>query len=170
MSDNQNEYVVPEQVNPITGEVIDQNNPSENIVPEQINPVTGEVIDQNNINNPVEIGGNTYGLTPEQVAEVNQVNEENINHLFGDKTTFWDNVKDSHQENLTADKMMHMRIYEGLNEDTKKLVSYLNKLHEVTGLNPIEGTLINTAETNSEYIERALLKAEEMGQLDKVKL
>ena len=66
--------------------------------------------------------------------------------------------------------MMHMRIYEGLNEDTKKLVSYLNKLHEVTGLNPIEGTLINTAETNSEYIERALLKAEEMGQLDKVKL
>ena len=168
--DNQNEYAVSEQVNPITGEVIDQNNPSENIVPEQINPVTGEVIDQNNINNPVEIGGNTYGLTPEQVAEVNQVNEENINHLFGDKTTFWDNVKDSHQENLTADKMMHMRIYEGLNEDTKNLVSYLNKLHEVTGLNPIEGTLINTAETNSEYIERALLKAEEMGQLDKVKL
>lgn len=111
------------------------------------------------------------GYYPEVSAQIDQIYEDNANHLFGDKATFmWDNVLNSHEDNLIADKMMHLTIHEGLTDETKNLVKYLNTLHEVTGLNPTEETLITPAETNNEYITRALIKAAVMGQLDKVKL
>jgi len=155
------QYAVPPQESPVGQEG------NQYAVSSQESPVANVAGEEKLASDQVSSGEN---LTPEQMAEVKQTYDDNINHLFGDKTTFWDNVKDSHQVNLTADKMMHLRIYEGLNEDTKNLVSYLNKLHEVTGLDPIEGTLITPAETNSEFIKRALQKAAEMGQLDKVNL
>jgi hypothetical protein len=108
-------------------------------------------------------------LSPEVLEQVNQTYKSNINHIFGDNMSLWDNLKDSHLENLTADKVINLRI-EGLNEDTKELVSYLQKIREVTGLNPIEKTLVNPAETNTEYITRGLQKAAEMGKLDELKL
>ncbi|MFZ2072377.1 MAG: hypothetical protein WAV10_01710 [Minisyncoccia bacterium] len=124
--------------------------------------------------NTIETNGNqneiSNNLSPEMLKEVNQTYEENINHLFGDKTAFMqDNVLNS--ENLTADKMIHLNT-EGMTDETKKLVSYLNKLKEVTGLNPIEKNLAGLipAETNTQYINRALLEAARNGKLEEVKL
>jgi len=153
--DDQNPYALPPQEDALNNNAIEQNNintQSEYAVPQQEDAIVNS----------------ESMISPE--IKINQTYSENINYLFGDKNVLWENLKDSHAPNLTADKMINYSITDGTNEDTKKLVNYLNKLHEVTGLNPIEKTLINPAETNSEYILRAIQKASEMGELDKVKL
>ncbi|MFZ2205663.1 MAG: hypothetical protein WAV23_03675 [Minisyncoccia bacterium] len=146
------EHLKQNQVNPTETQA--QNTASGKHIPESPIEPTGEIL---------------QSLLKQHLEQAHLVRAENINHLFGKNTTLWDNVKNSHSPSLTADKMMHLKT-EGMTEDTKKLVSYLNKLHEVTGLSPLEETLVSAAETNDEFITRSLEKAAEMGVLDEVKL
>lgn len=113
-----------------------------------------------------------HSLTSDQLQQLNQINQvrlENLKNLFGRNDTLWNNVKDSHSQSLSASKMMNLNT-EGMTEETKKLVSYLNKLHDTIGLEPQTETIVSFAETNSEYINRSLEKAAEMGILDEVKV
>jgi len=47
-------------------------------------------------------------------------------------------------------------------------IKFMHRLHEVTGLDPKGETFFRTAETNSEYVQRALTRAAEMGALEKI--
>lgn len=188
-SNHQGQHVAPQEgsahATPEDGEIDQQ------LEQNQVNPTETPAIDehlkQNQVNptetkgqydasgkripeNPIEPTGEILqSLLKQHLEQAQLVRTENINHLFGKNTTLWDNVKNSHSPSLTADKMMHLKT-EGMTEDTKKLVSYLNKLHDVTGLSPLEETLVSAAETNDEFITRSLEKAAEMEVLDEVKL
>ncbi len=112
-----------------------------------------------------------YKPSPEALAKVVEVNKTNINRIFpnNDTTHAWDNIKDNTKD-LTAAVMM-AKMETPSNGIYNPLIIYLHRLHEVTGLNPrTEIGLPPVPETNAEYINRALQKAEEMGKLDKVKL
>ena len=134
------------------GDVLDHGKLESGVLSININPENSEV------NN----------FSPEVLEKINATYVENINHLFPDNenTYAWENIK-----NKTPDDLFKIEKESGLNELYKPLASHLHKLQEITGLDPRVASLLNpTAETNSEFIERALQKAQEMGQLDKVKL
>ncbi|MEJ0001694.1 MAG: hypothetical protein WDN09_00690 [bacterium] len=50
------------------------------------------------------------------------------------------------------------------------LANYISKLHKLTGLEPKSGSMVSLRDTNMTYIAKAILKAQEMGILEKVKL
>jgi hypothetical protein len=130
----------------------------------------GATVENANVENTniAEENTNVNALSPEAIERVNQTYDQNINHLFPEEkgALAWENVKGK-----TPGNLFKVEQEGGLNEIYKPLASYLHKLHDVTGLEPREVSIINPVpETNAEYIERALQKAEEINLLDKVKL
>ena len=102
------------------------------------------------------------------MVQIKQTYENSIQHLFPDngQTHAWDNVSGK-----TPDQLFKLEQKNSLNEMYKPLTSYMHNLQETTGLSPRGASILNpTPETNAEFIERALQKAQEMGSLDKVKL
>lgn len=185
-----NGYKIPEQFNPIADEEVNiQTEPISSVdnlykLPPQVDPVTGEIVikgntDINNTNlntekvettnsNEIINTQHNINLSTEELAVVHETLKENINHIFpeNERTHAWDNVKDK-----TPDDLFKIEKENGLNEMYKPLTSHLHRLEEATGLRPRGASILNPIpETNREFIERALQKAQEMGQLDKVKL
>jgi hypothetical protein len=194
------ENIVGQQINPITGEPMTpvgvEHLNTENLSEQQINPVTGEPMEpigtennsgntqavENNINQNSEQSStseetnsgiitkeNPYGLSTEQLTEAKTVYENNLSKLFPNQEAMetWKSIADSH--NTRAEIVIDMNPAE-VKPEYSPLVSFMQKLKEVTGLEPLAKNLIYPGETNSEYILRAAQKAAELGQLDKIKL
>jgi len=179
------EQKVPEQIDSIREEQIDTSDKpiySINLdqKPEPVDSDIGEMAEENNnnfdnSNQEKSVIGNenteiekSVGLSEESIHHVHLIYEKNMNHLFpeNDFNHEWDNVKDK-----IPGTLFKIEDEGGLNDTYKPLVSYLHKLQEITNIRPRESTIFDPIpETNEEYIERALQKAQEMGQLDKVKL
>ena len=121
-------------------------------------PKTGLSVTQHFTDNP-------FHLSTETLNEVDKVYKENIEHFSKDLREEWSiTLKQS-----PASTFMAMEESFANAPHINPLISYMHNLKEVTGLKPILGTYLTRAETNTEYITRALQKAAEMGQLDKVK-
>lgn len=153
--------------------------PEKPIVPQEIHPSTendltnGKTTENILTNNDNHPGGiiskeNPFGLPTEKLAEVDTVYGENIKQIFPTKNAYnaWLMIENS--DNTTADHVIKMT-EETVKPEYKPLVSYIQKLHNATGLDPREGNWIQAAETNKEFITRALQKAAELGKLDEVK-
>jgi YHS domain-containing protein len=145
------QYKLQHQVDPVTGK-----------------PVVGENTNHNNSNTDgkVEHGA---ALSPRELEKVNTTYKENVTHLFhNNKDKYaWERVKEKTPEDLLKLEKENVSMY----ETYKPLTSYIHKLEELTGLRPeTKSLLVPIDETNSQFIVRAMQKAQEMGQLDKVKL
>jgi hypothetical protein len=80
----------------------------------------------------------------------------------------WNELKDSTDH--PAHEILDMKITED-NPEMHSLISHFHKLHEITGLNPREATVLNPVpETPAEFDLRCLEKVAEIGKLDEVKL
>jgi len=108
----------------------------------------------------------THTLSQEQLIKVGEVGRENIEHLFPEKIELWDDIV----KHASAHRVLTELGEDGVRPEYQPLISYMQKLQEVSGLKPTAQDLINSAETIPHYINRALEKIEEMGQLNKVKL
>ncbi|MBP6883808.1 MAG: hypothetical protein KBC06_01055 [Candidatus Pacebacteria bacterium] len=112
----------------------------------------------------VDLSG-ARGLSAEVLKQVNDVYEQKISEVFPtDTEDVWSAVR-----NGSAGEMMATKDVD-LEEGLAPFVSFLNKLHDITGFNPGNETPFRVAETNEQFIKRALQKVAEMGQLDKVKM
>lgn len=169
------DYKVPEQVDPVTGQHILQTEAPETIgndnkISPQVDLVTGLplVHESTDINHGETNTEQHINLSQEGIRQVNTTLNDNIHHLFPDNehNYAWDNVKGK-----TPDDLFKLEKEGSLIETYKPLASYLHKLEEETGLRPRSASILNPIpETNFGFIERALQKTQEMGQLDKVKL
>ncbi|MFA5773487.1 MAG: hypothetical protein WC908_02330 [Candidatus Paceibacterota bacterium] len=94
------------------------------------------------------------------LGRLEQAYDQNIKHLFPNNINnhAWDNVKGKSPNDL-----FKLEKEGGLNEMYKPLAVYLHKLEITTGLSPEN-------ETTSEYMNRGLEKAYEMGRLKNVEL
>jgi len=134
------------QVNQYDGKMFDshpiQTEPAnENQVTEQINPETGEPITE---------------TAPETL---DQVQEQNINHLFAKNMDVWDKIKDS----AKAESLIRLGgTNNGLPDELKLLGSYMDRLHEISKLEPLKGEHV------TDYENRALPIIKEMGRIDDV--
>ncbi|MEK7572507.1 MAG: hypothetical protein AAB493_01470, partial [Patescibacteria group bacterium] len=167
----ENNFVPPSQENPTINTPIDSSHISpeiknDNKIPEQVNPITGEPI---NTSTNAENLGVVHNLTPELLEKINQTYESNIHHMFPDEKSMgaWNEVKNS--TSTSAEVIINMNADE-VKPEYQSLISELHKLKEITGLKPIGESPINLAETPNEYIMRAMQKAAEMGNLDKIRL
>ncbi len=111
--------------------------------------------------------GNPYGLSAVAAEQVQRATEERLHDIFPENTTeAWGMVKNdsAHETILLSGQEME--------EGHKSFVAFLNKLKEWTNLDPRPGTVLGgRAETNSEYIARAMQKLATIpGGLDKLKL
>jgi len=181
------EYKIPEQVDPITGEQI-INTPhyeptnllnDEYKVPEQVDQITGQPIvqeganlDNSNLNTGKEEVLNTphagTSLSTEELHQVEVTVNENIDHLFPDNehTYAWENVRDKSPGDL-----FQLEKEGGLNEIYKPLTSYIHKLEEVTGLYPEEASFINPEpETINHFFKSATEEAQRIRKIDEIKL
>lgn len=176
IKDDINEYKLPEQIDPITGEPIIQVEQTDLTgdkykLPPQIDPVTGEsMVQEEIINNDGNVNIQDHiNLSSEELGQVHAVYTENINHIFPTEKLMgtWDHIKN----NISAERLMEINKEGGVIDTYKPLVSYMDKLKEISGIHPITKIpLISEAESIPNYINRALQKVAEMGQLEKVKL
>jgi hypothetical protein len=106
-------------------------------------------------------------LSPREIRQMDRVFDKNLNHLFPEDkdVNVWNDIKGS-----SAADLYYGDSFNNLDPQHESLHSYLHKIHEVTGIEPIEGNLIQSAETNLEFIERGLKEAVLIGKLDEVKL
>jgi hypothetical protein len=93
--------------------------------------------------------------------------QENLHHIFPTKKLM--ETYNYINKNVSAEKLIALDRGEGIADAYKPLVTYLDKLEEVSGIKPIGQSLINDAESISDYILRASKKAAEMGKLDQIK-
>lgn len=124
------------------------------------------VIDQNkimeNLNNHPEFIDNPFKLDPETLMSVIKLHEYNMEHIFKNVEK-WEDFSD-----LKAKNWVHIG---SMSEDSSPELIYLNKLTTITGVKPRGWTLFHgRAETNGEYIARALQKAAKIGKLDELKI
>lgn len=105
---------------------------------------------------------NPYGLSETQLQEVKTFNNENLSKVFGEKMNIWENIKNNPASSEITS--------EGITDEKKAFIKYLKKLRDVTGLEPRRETIVSRAETNSEYIKRALEYAIKQNKLSQLKL
>jgi hypothetical protein len=110
---------------------------------------------------------NLTNVSSQSLEKVNTNLQENLHHIFPTKKLM--GTYDSINRNVSAEKLIALDKGEGIADDYKPLVSYLDKLEKVSGIKPIGQSLINEAESISDYILRASKKAAEMGKLDQIK-
>ncbi len=104
-----------------------------------------------------------FGLTEDQLKDVQLVHNENVDKLF-DNANNWNAVKDQPAEVYAHEQL------DGVNPEYQDFVKHLHELLEKSGIEPRPGTLINSAETNDQYIERALEKLASEDRLEEVTL
>ncbi|MEK7088744.1 MAG: hypothetical protein AAB913_01280 [Patescibacteria group bacterium] len=116
----------------------------------------------------VESSTNPFKLSEEVLTQVKETHSNNINNLIHANS-----LSDLDKENLT-DTIKEGNASVLMGEDTKEiyhpLQNYMHKLQDLTHLKPIEENPLHRAETPEEYMNRAEMKAAEMGKLDDVKL
>ena len=102
------------------------------------------------------------------LEHINNIHESSINHLFPDEKSMhaWEGIKNDHDD-FSAEKLM-TRTMENTNETYQPLVSLVQKIHEITGLNPRGETVFQSAESPDEFLKHGLIKAEEVGRLDEL--
>jgi uncharacterized membrane protein len=148
------------------GKMIDTDNSGLKVDPVQTNKIpNGDILDKKfeTEGSPTITEINTSDIANNEIIVTY---DHNINHLFPDNDIkIWDDVK-----NISAEKFI--KIYEegSMRDIYNPLVSYVQKLEEVSGLKPNTETLISPAESISQFISRALNKIQEADQLDKVTL
>ena len=133
------------------------------------------------VNTPAEDGQmelqeefNKFGLSHLELEQVKYVYDSNINHLFPKKESLeiWDTVKNSSKQYPAEQFVFNGPPVDPAFESTlKPLGLYMQKLYEVTGIIPREGTLLVSAETTEEYIKHCLEFAKTQGDdmLDELK-
>ena len=112
-----------------------------------------------------EFGTNPFGLTGEELIEVYKESRRNIDILFGDQVDHWNILKNQRADMFIKNTDLAKGDTNGLSYGY--LAKYLQKLQEVTGLEP-KGSLfgLRNAETAERYITRALQKAEALGKTE----
>lgn len=109
----------------------------------------------------------SFRIPPELIAQqLDQISQSNIAHVFPENTeNMWRVMSEE-----PVRGMLEMNEANLEDENISRLVSYLHKLQNVTGLEP-KGKLLflRGQESTGDYIERALQRAAEMGVLDKVR-
>jgi hypothetical protein len=114
------------------------------------------------LNNHPEFANNPFHLDDETLVRALKVHGHNVEHIFKDRDE-WENFS-----NLKAKNWVH---FGKIDEDSDPKLIYLNKLATITGIKPRGlASLHLRAETNGEYIARALQKAAEIGKLDQLKI
>ncbi len=164
-----NPYKVPTQVSPLIDDSVGQQNTTTNAidnqykVPTQISPLVDE---EKVINSPVK-NLESSSLGTDFAREIKINSEENLKHIFPTEKLMetYDYIK----SNVSAEKLIALSRGEGVADAYKPLVAYIDKLKDVSGFKPIGKSLINEAESISDYILRASKKAAEMGRLDEIK-
>jgi hypothetical protein len=100
-------------------------------------------------------------ISKEAFREMSKVN---IDRIFLDNRGAWEAVRNS----MSAEDMLAISNEEAEQGAYGSLVTYMNHLRELTGLTPEAETLIKPAESISDYIARALQRAQEIDRLDEV--
>lgn len=105
--------------------------------------------------------------SPEDLFRLrNEIFTENLNKIYTNEFSMhlvWDRIQSSRVGDFIKDNM--------INQDHKELISYLNKLEEVSGKTAGFNDLGDkTDETILEFMDRSLKVIQEQGDLDKVKL
>jgi hypothetical protein len=108
-----------------------------------------------------EFAGNPFGLTPQQIIEVYDVNRENIFHIFPkDTEEVWGMVRGD-----SAYKIMQTPDAQA-EDGLPPFIHYLQKLKDITGLKPQHKILgIGNNETSEQYIARAIQKVKSLGKM-----
>lgn len=114
------------------------------------------------LNHHPEFANNPFHLDAETLVRTLKVHGHNVEHIFKDRDE-WESFS-----NLKAKNWVH---FGKIDEDSDPKLIYLNKLATITGIKPRGlASLHLRAETNGEYIARALQKAAEIGKLDQLKI
>lgn len=175
------EYKLPPQVDPTTGEPVTTEADSANLVddkyklPPQVDPVTGKLPDSVPEGDEQQIATGEsetgYTLTTEEMTEVKQTYEQNIDHIFSEGQQQPGGIWDKIQNRVSAEKLMEMDAENKISPEYKPLTDYMEKLKEASGLEPRGITPLNPEpETIPEYMNRALEKIQHEGKLDEIKL
>ncbi len=116
-----------------------------------------------------EINTNPYGLSEELLKQTNETFDANTKHVFSGHMDMWEELKKKPAYEI---RNITEKAWEAAyaNETEKNYFTYLYKLKTATGLEPRPATLTSLAETNEQYIKRALAEAAKKGVLDQVKL
>jgi len=131
----------------------------------------GDVINPDRLEKSVSLTNqlqeNLINLNSGTLEKVNINLQENLHHIFPTKKLMetYDYIK----ENVSAEKLVALGRKEGVADAYKPLISYMDKLEETSGLKPIGKSLINEAESISDYMLRASKKIAEIGKLDEIK-
>ncbi|MFZ3011608.1 MAG: hypothetical protein WA060_01240 [Minisyncoccia bacterium] len=114
------------------------------------------------LNHHPEFANNPFHLDGETLVRALKVHGHNVEHIFKDRDE-WESFS-----NLKAKNWVH---FGKIGEDSDPKLIYLNKLATITGIKPRGlASLHLRAETNGEYMARALQKAAEIGKLDQLKI
>ena len=126
------------------------------------------IVEASSINVPLEEVTRPNILSPEMEIATKEIYINNIKHLFPNEKSIglWDTIKND----VSVEKIMELSKENGLAEEFKPLLSYIEKLTKVSGLTPT----LETPITNAESIPHFMIRAEEtiakMGRLDEIKL
>jgi len=111
-----------------------------------------------------EFKDNPFGLTEEQLKKVYEIHQSNITHLPGNPMAHWKTIG-----KMKAHTVLNNESFAN-SPDFGSTFSYLEILIKVTNLKPEKRGIFNRAESVEHYIVRALQKAMEIGELEKVKV
>jgi len=116
----------------------------------------------------IEIDEVASEVKPENITKMKIVSEDNINKIFynEDLKKAWGSM----EKTTSVEKLMELNQNNGLSDGAKPLISYINRLEEVTNLKPHKADDLYPAEKVGDYIDRALKEAAKTGKLDQVKL
>ncbi len=100
--------------------------------------------------------------------EGKHVYENMLHKMFPDQKSLslWDKIKDS-TGGQSAEKILHRPLHE-TTEELRPLIREMNRLHEITGLEPRQGNILLPDESPNEFILRNVADIEQMGKLKKI--
>ncbi len=114
---------------------------------------------------PEEILNSSEGAEAVAPEKIKEIYRETISHLFpGEKgMKLWDNVR-----NLPASVSMGVTVEDAGDTGYGSFIHEMHELQRVTGLNPMERSLISEPETNEQFIIRAQKEALKMNKLEEI--
>lgn len=116
----------------------------------------------------IEINEVANEIKPESITKMKIVSEDNINKIFPNEKlmTEWNSMK----KHTSVEDLIKQNEKGELSDNAKPLITYLNRLQEVTNLKPESRDDLYPSEKVGDYIDRALKEAAKTGKLDQVKL
>ncbi len=140
--------------------------------PDGVKPIPTKItqLGNGNVIAEMQMEGLNQSVTVEMLsAQAMQVNQHNLETMFPEEVL--DQMQVMLKETPAQDLIESTTSSAG-NESISKLSAYVLKLRELTGLEPKGKSLFffGRNESTEDYINRALLRVAQMGQLDKVKL